>query len=799
MPPWPAHQCRAMVSRHVHALFRPTITLYPNFSRPFQRTSPCFTTAAFAGESFPHLEDGFIATGTIITHSVDNTTPDNLIAQIPNLQWKFKSNAAEPLALFLLTPSFATWLLDDKTFLEKALHKAYRRTIRARAMYPTRIHAVVAVVDRLPAPSSAVLDQLQPPSSTTGSPSTGARSISLPSLYSGHEGIAYAFMRHSSMLSTIRQGPTEDTNGAHDNGSSTISIHAPYEFYTPSKSPQDSSTCNTIVQFPLANTVFQTGCSSTMFSSVWDIPIEKITALAEKTRLKHLSISWPFNLPSKATVSIPLIPLTVPRKIEAGMGNIIRRILGPGSKSMTASQELEETVPKYFKAQGIPPQAMKVWALLIPETALSSIHGILSELLAQPATGSVDMSSSFQTLWKSNLPLRNEIVSYALSKGARLHRVLSGGGGWGKKAGLLSLDPDQFYGSTLSPRTSGLDINDILEEIPSGFHEVAKSGEFVQFFVSPSEFVPTYQNHHNNLNSTRGNSPTLHSLELGTIPSSIDSIPTSRIPKDVLQSTIPKVSVFQNHFGVLSEGGINIHALRQNETGGPWKTQTKTKIDVPFSRYSSLGAALRKTKLLVRRCKNESSPYIRKIITSKSLVNVIEHSHPIAIESQISERNRVEPSLRIRRIPSDSPLVKVYVSQSGETSVGAKPPCSQSVQNSKGNPSTTVAFQFVQNPKPTSSTSAQVELPRSSPSDVRADGIADVARAEASNHKSIGSHRPQHSRTQILQDPDPISQDQTHLEPRPSQNETTQNGQRSWPTLPGLIAQLSSESRSTRS
>ena len=149
---------------------------------------------------------------------------------------------------------------------------------------------------------------------------------------------------------------------------------------------------------------------------------------------------------------LPLRALTPPRQIEEGMGNILRQLATPPSAAGTqsrggASRELEVAVSAYM--QSLPAGqagagAVQVYARLTPQ---------------QPAATSPA-----------------ELLLYP---GARLHRVLSGGGGWGNKAGLLALDPQAErdvagFERELAARLDG-------DDGPHG--GIVQPGAWAQFFV----------------------------------------------------------------------------------------------------------------------------------------------------------------------------------------------------------------------------------------------------------------------------------------------------------------------------
>ena len=445
------------------------------------------------------------------------------------------------------------------------------------------IHTLVAVVDRLPAPSV-----------TEGSEDdvdrAAVRVKPPPVAENGYEGIAYALADANCLPSYT---DSEEMTDPLDGSPSTITLYNFLKFEDEHKT--QSSYINTI-QIPLANTIFHTGYSATMFSHQWKKPKGMTDInLEKKTQLKHQSIRWPDTLWDRrfATLSIPLIPLTAPRRIEAGMGNIIRRVLGPDQKSMTASQELEETVPQYFSSRGIPPHSITVWALVIPQGVILPVANKMTDLLAKEVpnsenveTDSPNLNSLFLALWRRNPPGWNDVVWSAVTQGAHLHRVLSGGGGWGKKAGLLSLDPDISYNELhQTSRDSALETMGSSEGL-SALHEVAKPGEFIQFFVSPSDGDSTWNARTEDIKvppaSTRR-----WSLEFGTVSSSIDSMPESS-SQEAVEPSNPRIAVFRKHFGALSEGGISISSYCQSKKMGSWDAVLRSKVDVPYSRFSAV-------------------------------------------------------------------------------------------------------------------------------------------------------------------------------------------------------------------
>jgi hypothetical protein len=375
-----------------------------------------------------------------------------------------------------VTPSFATWLLDDQTFLHKALRRAYAHVLDRNETPYVRIHALCAVVHKLPVS--------RPIGDVDNITKETLQRIQNPAVQEvGREGIAYATLRLSDSL------PTSSSVGEDKAAISFVALDG---------SDEDSGHFSDSVRLPLANTVFQTGSPTTMMYSTWEKAkgSQELT-LKEKRNISHHGIRMQSESDKQPTVlSVPLVPLSKPREVEASMGNILRRVKGPDGASITASQELEQHVPRFFSARGEPSQATTVWALVMDRDQMLEAQERTDFSLqqSQPSKGFVDRQDlgeeeMWKNLWKQDPPSWSPLVPVALRSGARLHRVLSGGGGWGKKAGLLSLDP--------IPSMDAESLEDPFDELngpdlDSALQQVAREGDYVQFFVSPS--VPAQDN-----------------------------------------------------------------------------------------------------------------------------------------------------------------------------------------------------------------------------------------------------------------------------------------------------------------
>jgi hypothetical protein len=406
------------------------------------------------------------------------------------------------------------------------------------------------------------------------------RVMKAPSGQVGYEGIAYAtFPASASVSSTSSPSPEK---GA---------IDFIFSGHTPAKTFYSD-----IWRLPLANTVFQTGTTSTMFLSTWHLyPKTKTLQLEKKSDVTHhgveISVSGTDSGQKLSALSIPLLPLTYPRAAEGCMGNIIRRVTGPEGTSVTASSELEKVVPQFFKARGEPAQPTTVWALVLPKhnkNYTMTTNKILWKRAAKKEKKAFVDEEVWERLWAGERTSSNALVSKALAEGGRLHRVLSGGGGWGKKAGLLSLDPvpvDEEIPIRMEDATSGF-------EGPGDFSSVltpvVQDGDAIQFFISPAP--PPEVTAQDTLEALKSlPKGRTWGWELGTVPSTVDSIPGDSWQH--AESGSEYLAVFRHSFGALAEGGLTLTQRRRNEPRDLLSVFAKTTIDVPYSRFWSVDLA----------------------------------------------------------------------------------------------------------------------------------------------------------------------------------------------------------------
>ncbi|KAK1820777.1 hypothetical protein LTR12_004803 [Friedmanniomyces endolithicus] len=504
------------------------------------------------------------------------TTDDAQRTSITQLLNRIAHQAHEPLPgpdtgpaslLLLLTPTYAQRALSGA--LSHLVLEALR--IKGADALTKGLDVITAVVDRLPSDNDRMF---------------------------GEEGMAYYFTRNApSSPSTSRKAFNAN---AQKPGSITFELP-----FLPKRLWRHE------IQLPLAQTIFSTGKVSTLVHTRYKNEVSKGLVMDEQQHLEAQSVELPFRKTNCAVATdFPLVPLTPLRVVRNSMGNIIRalssatthdemRDKATPSEPQPASQELEAVVTAYFKALGMPPEAVNVWALIIPTQTRS---GLRSEGHISRRLRAIKPEAIPET-WTSEAALMDlcldTLILRFFRSGGRLHRVLSGGGGWGKKAGLLSLDPDSKYSSRDLRADEGweFDFDDdsdgaVEKQQRQALGEIVMEGESVMFLLAPREtecFTQSRAKTWSFLNRSE------LAAVFGAVPSTIDSVPEGRSndPGSAADKP-PRVHYRPNFFGALSEGGL---ALTITSNPGfenlkrRGQVDSQSKLDVPFSHIRVTEAA----------------------------------------------------------------------------------------------------------------------------------------------------------------------------------------------------------------
>ncbi|KAI9868022.1 MAG: hypothetical protein M1813_006767 [Trichoglossum hirsutum] len=496
---------------------------------------------------------------TILTDAPGDLSSKELVSRLPELS-RLVPWSGTPFAVFLLTPSLTHLLNDDHHFLHDAVSRLFPAA--------ETIGTLAAVVDRLPdSPRSLSQDTV------------GGAGLSVLITVSDAENHSYYRLPLA--------GGSRGTDASHERRTH-ISFSIPANECLPDASFRRFQR----VEVPLANTVFQNGRRSTLLSSGWS----RMRHSRELCRTSPLGTdSSNVFLPGaprawRSTRHTPLVSITVPRRIVACFGNIIRQItLGPirtqeangreegadvsTTTTVPASQELESAVQAYFKRHELQPRQVGIWALIVPQEHSSrgwaGYHRVSGDSIIRE-----ELRQWFEEPHKLGGPIRMKTRD-------RLHRVLSGGGGWGEKRGLLALDPE-ITCETREDRLPELGAGEGDEEQVT-LGEIAKPGDFVQFFIHEPHLQPSPPQVDSGFPYS--------TIAFGSIPSSIDAAPDEFLSTSLDRPR--RLEVIEDQFGALSEHGI-CHKLVDyaiSKTGGcelqsPLSGPVaQTKVDVPFSMF----------------------------------------------------------------------------------------------------------------------------------------------------------------------------------------------------------------------
>lgn len=463
-----------------------------------------------------------------------------------------------PLIVLLVTPSHIKLLKNDAVLVPEIVRKAFHSHDIGQ-----EFHVLAAVVDRVTHTKSNL-----PESSNF---------MKEPQL-DGDEGISVCILESETGAPDLwarKQPGAKETMSIQQR--STISFllqphHEIVEARINEMPPQPVT--SRLIQLPVANTLFCNGKTSTILAQRWVVTSTQDSGpelrLTEESSLPQQLLCMaglfdsPFQ-PAEYVLSVPLNPITPPRVVGAVMGNIVRTIhIGEiSNNSVPASTELETAVARVSQALKFQGEIVGIWALVTPRENRNT------QPYARPA----------------------RLHQHAIDFGSRLHKVLSGGGGWGNKQGLLALDPDSEYSKDIEALQEDFgDGEDLEAEKLEALGQVVKPGDVVSFWAyisrnAEKKSVPPIQRPR----PWKVTSPP--SVVFGTVPSTVDLVPSSDATS-AKDTAALSYTLIMNHFGMFSEQGLSMKV----STIGP-KDQSglgtesvgsvvQTKLDIPYSRIS---------------------------------------------------------------------------------------------------------------------------------------------------------------------------------------------------------------------
>ncbi|KAM0805695.1 hypothetical protein BDR22DRAFT_298975 [Usnea florida] len=488
-----------------------------------------------------------------------------------------------PLVVLLMTPAHIQLLDDSSTFIPSLLRLAVEFT------QPWHdFNLLAAVIDRIP--------YTRPTISTGLRDSHAANVKSSPGTEDGLEGISVAVLDSEAAAPDL----WSSKNMKIGRETMTVQQRCTLSFSFP-PSPvvrsqlSDESVSQPLVQrmlqLPVANTLFQNGRQSTLFAQRWSIRYSKESTpehLCSKRdwlpqQMIHMGAVFAdedMRLRPDHFVNSHLVPITPARTIAAAVGNIIGKISkgDTSCEAVPASEELESAINTAIQQGQIPAQQVHVWALIRPRKYAA-----------------LDPSAQDRSAV-------DDLIQYAILSGGRLHRVLSGGGGWGEKRGLLALDPDSEYSHMYQPSEPSFgDGQDIDAEKREILGEIAEPGDIITFYVHKRSLDADSVNPCTPLRPN-SNQDTTATLVFGSLPSTMDAMPEIATSEPEAQS---ELVVIRNHFGMLSGQGMSLESsfIKVNRTannmpelheqlhGVQSSNKVTTKLDAPFTLFTIRGRA----------------------------------------------------------------------------------------------------------------------------------------------------------------------------------------------------------------
>lgn len=487
--------------------------------------------------------------------------------------------------MFLFTPSLTNRLGKADPFLHNLLYKLFWK----QGIDRLHLRTFIAVVDSIP----------------------DIRPKSFQSNFVDYHGYSYRVEYGG------RQTSLHTTYGRPDAGpkNSYLDFIVPHDTLKSGKHGEYS------VQVPTTNTMFLNGQHSTMFSSEWYLDHGKLTSLPESTKVvENLRIPLCLDdrkLPTHFSISSPLIPITYPRRVEASFGNVIKGLSEPQDNlsPFPASKELTEGIHGLLehihtnKFGSNDP--LDVYAVILPPSSYTRL--VLKSnnlfLTQQPQWPQAEWLSRS---WESITDLKSARNPYniqdLLLEGATVHRVVGGGGEWGTRAGLITLDPISATASSSSMVEE--DPNQLDSPINFNLQSVAPIGSYIQFVAAIPTESGSKRSHHSQsiMRSIPSNYPPKKwsinlSACVGRIRDKVTSTEANFIPRNITtkssEESLQKEleAVFHNTylFGAFSTQPV-VLKIQTQDIMGREKSSTAV-LDVPNTFIKFIQFSNRKSRI----------------------------------------------------------------------------------------------------------------------------------------------------------------------------------------------------------
>ena len=544
--PW-LHRARR-TGGDVHVRRSPSLTVVRPGTRPYTDTS---TAASERSRSHPSR----LLARTILIPSSSNSSPpadrmDDVLRHLPVAE-HHPGGRLDMVLLF--TPSLAHLAHPASSFVRDAIGRLLPASEAIEASRTARrCRVLAAVVDRLPGHRT----------------STCTTDLDVSSLAPGigddeREGISLLAVSSAAGSLSVIVRPM--LAGTHPGGGAERSERPPSLSLRMPPEGKDHALINRRLDVRLANTLFHTGHESTMVASDWTSAVEARQWICHgQDRCIQVELDLTHHDESRmrwsADLRVPLTPLTPPRRIVESFGNILRRLEvdGDGQTSVPASQELELALDAYLIDHGLQAQPVNVWAFIVPRR---------------------------RRPWTADVAWDGSDVARSIHAGARLHRVWSGGGGWGSKRGLLALDPASHDRTEADPEHAcgnGGGKDQDVARLRLG--QVAAPGDYVQFLLSGASRTDQGVDRSPSIPDRRPAKTSRRILSVIVGVAGSHELPISSDPPAVLVPPSAPAQVgletIDDHFGALSTQGLD---YRSRMGGGDGQEMTTT-IDVPLTR-----------------------------------------------------------------------------------------------------------------------------------------------------------------------------------------------------------------------
>jgi hypothetical protein len=272
----------------------------------------------------------------------------------------------------LATPSFAAWLESDSDFIPNALQQI------VGTVDPVEVDVICACIDSL----SPQPDLMHHPSG---------------------EGFSIHHVSHNKLGDLWEERAAKMSPDM----KSTLTFTA-------------IEASKVAVTLPLANTLFKNQRLSTLLVSRWRSSGGSFAISRQQIQKDNVNIHVFGNAGrlwrGSPRTHIPMTLLTPIRRIESGLGNIVRRIEFGNGDVGPASRELETSVTEYLMQQNHERSTIDVWALVIPRDTFSGAENESKEV-------SMATVNDIRATWSSSVTPDRRYVGNWIGKGATLCRV----------------------------------------------------------------------------------------------------------------------------------------------------------------------------------------------------------------------------------------------------------------------------------------------------------------------------------------------------------------------------------------